>query len=92
MIELVKVVDSGALSEGDVVIIEDEKGNVFPAQIKEVLNKGSIHEEIILSKRRNLYFITSMYIDQRSWVVNVKLIVGAKMFSISNTTERFPAW
>lgn len=53
---------------GDVVVIEDSKGELTAYNNIEILNAGSGKEEILLEHKDNVYFIFSMYQKGESWV------------------------
>jgi hypothetical protein len=44
--------------------------------VKQVLNPGTDREEIIVNKKKNRYFITSMAINGTSWAKNVRIDVA----------------
>ena len=64
---------SGQIQVGDTIICEF-KGERKEYKVEEVLNPGKRGEEILLDKRNNLYFITSMSINGTSWAKNVKFL------------------
>lgn len=41
--------------------------------VKKVINAGRKSEEILLNKKKNIYFITSMAIDGESWARDVMI-------------------
>lgn len=47
------------------------KGKACTYKAKEILNAGTDIEEVLLSRKKNLYFITSMAIDGTSWAKDV---------------------
>jgi len=84
-----RILRCGVLNVGDVLIIKDSS-STFPAQVKYVINKGKKSEEIVIAKKKNMYFIMDMLINNQSWVKECYRITGAEMFSLSNTTKRYP--
>lgn len=46
-------------------------GNPHTYRAKEILYAGTDREEVIINKKKNLYFITSMAIDGSSWAKDV---------------------
>jgi hypothetical protein len=89
MIEVSSVTGVGQINEGDVLAIEARDGRKFVAVAKQVLSKGTYHEEIVISKRRNDYFIMSMLLDDKSWVKSVTRLPGFTVTAITNTTTPF---
>lgn len=77
----------GQIENGDVLIIETKTGITFPAIAKKVLHGGTEDEEVVISLRRNHYFIMSMMLAGKSWAKNVIRIPGAVLTSYSNTTK-----
>lgn len=88
-INIETVTSKSQISSGDLLIIKDKRGNIFPMKVKEVLNPGSNYEEILLSKGKNLYFILSMYLEGKSWVEYCKIVKGGEIFSISNNMNAY---
>lgn len=74
----------GQISTGDVLLIKRSNEFVAPVEVKDVLQKGTDEEEIILSKTKNQYFIMSMFIDGKSWVKECCKLVDGRIYSISN--------
>lgn len=62
---------AGQIKCGDEIHCE-YKGKLKKYTAIEVLNPGSDREEIVVNKKANIYFITSMAIDGTSWAKNVK--------------------
>lgn len=89
MISLEKLIKNGQLSVGDALLIEDIKGIVFPVTVKKINFPGGLEEEVIISLSKNKYFIVSMYLDGTSWVKKCVKIINGKIFSLSNSTERY---
>lgn len=63
----------GQILKGDKLIIISADGSVKKAVARDVLNKNTRQEEIIINKKKNLYFIVSMVIDGTSWAKCVAL-------------------
>ena len=63
----------GVLKKGDVLLV-NHKGKRKPYIVKEVLFPGKENEEIIINKKKNKYFITSMAVDGSSWAKNVMFV------------------
>lgn len=66
-----QLTQAGQIKQGAKVQICN-KGIWEAYHVDEVLNAGTDHEEIILDREINLYFITSMAIDGTSWVEKVQ--------------------
>lgn len=64
---------AGEIKPGDVIHCEF-KGRAKKYRVKEVLNAGTDLEEILINKKKNLYFITSMAVDGTSWAKNVNFV------------------
>lgn len=68
---------AGQIKVGDILIIDDgEEVKSYTAKI--VINAGTEKEEIVLRKKRNVYFITSMYLSGQSWVKDACIVRQAK--------------
>ena len=65
--------NSGQIQPGDTIHCEF-KGKSQKYRAKEVLNAGTDQEEILLNKKKNLYFITSMAVEGTSWAKNVRFV------------------
>jgi len=74
----------GQVRRGDFLLIQEKNGQSFPATVKDVLNPGSINEEIIFATGKNKYFITKMYLKCESWVQDVVIIQDCKATCIIN--------
>ena len=61
---------AGQIKRGDIVHYEF-RGVRKSSPVLAVLNHGSIREEIILKKKENIYFITSMVLGGVSWAKDV---------------------
>ncbi len=56
----------GQIKPGDTIHCEF-KGKPQRYRVKEVIHPGTDKEEILINKKKNLYFITSMAVDGSSW-------------------------
>lgn len=65
-----KLSEAGQINEGDFVKMR-YNGRMRQYKAKKVLNAGKGNEEIIINKKQNKYFITSMAIDGTSWAKDV---------------------
>ena len=65
---------AGQITKHDLLII-DYRGVSTPYFVREVLNPGEDIEEVIVNKKDNIYFITSMAIDGTSWAKNVDICI-----------------
>ena len=81
---ILKVDGVDQISKGDLLLLEKDDGITFPITVSEVINQGREGEEILISKKRNLYFIMSMYLDGTSWIKDCKIVQDGKMYSITN--------
>lgn len=70
---MVVLTDVGQIKVNDSVFCEFE-GKKQKYRAKEVLNAGTEEEEVLLNKKKNLYFITRMAIDGSSWAKNVSFV------------------
>lgn len=91
MIKIQQVTFFGQLKAGDMILVETKQDGVFAATVKDVINGSRPDEEIILSKGRNLYFITKMLINDESWAVECHKVFNGKMYSVGNTTDVLPS-
>lgn len=66
-----QLTSAGQIKPGNTVHC-DFKGRPQKYRVKEVLYAGTDKEEILINKKKNLYFITSMAIDGTSWAKNVR--------------------
>lgn len=67
---------AGQICEGDMLIFAfDSEPKRFIA--KEILCPGSECEEVIVNRKKNQYFITSMAIDGTSWAKDVHIVRAA---------------
>ena len=63
--------EAGQIRDGAIVALT--KNNVSKAYVVvKVIFPGEGNEEILLRKKKNIYFITSMAIDGSSWAKDVK--------------------
>lgn len=67
-LQTVPIIDYGQLKKGDKINLLDGAGRVHTADVKEVICPGTDREEIIICKKKNLYFITDNYLRGTSWV------------------------
>lgn len=66
--EWAEVRAAGQVRAGDKLRVYDARGEIKHFRVHQVLNPGDPrHEEIIVNRRRNFYFITSMLLDRTSW-------------------------
>lgn len=63
----------GCVEEGDLLLLNTCYGQ-FKVRAKKVLYGGTKEEEIIIHKRANHYFITSMLLNGKSWVKHARVI------------------
>lgn len=80
--------DISELSEGQLIIIQRKRcKRKLLVQVKEILHG----EEILLSRKRNDYFIWDMYRKGSSWVWRVwALPSDIEMTNITNNMNEFP--
>jgi len=71
--KLEKLKKPGQIKEKDLLLIVFN-GSICVERAKEILNSGTDREEIILVKKTNKYFITSMAIDGSSWAKDVRIL------------------
>ena len=62
---------AGQIKNGATIVLANEGAGESYENI-EVLNAGTDREEILLERKGNLYFITSMAIKGTSWANDVK--------------------
>lgn len=86
-IETNQVTKPGQIKKGDLLLLKDRNGVVFPAVAKSVIFEGTSTEEIIISLSRNLYFIMSMYLEGKSWVKDCCIIPNGEAFSLINNNN-----
>lgn len=66
-----KLEKPGQIKKGATIVLSfNGEGQVHKAE--RILRSGKSDEEIILNKKRNLYFITEMAIEGTSWAKEVK--------------------
>lgn len=63
----------GQIKAGDTVLC-DFKDKPQKYRVKDVINAGTDKEEILINKKKNIYFITSMAIDGSSWAKKVRFV------------------
>lgn len=90
--KLIELTGYGQVSAGDVLLIQRRNEFVAPVTVKDVLNKGTDKEEIILSKSKNIYFIVSMFLAGESWCKACSRLVNGKIYSISNSMHNFSTY
>lgn len=61
----------GQINKGASVVLSYD-GEAQAHIVDQVLRPGTDREEILLSTKTNLYFITSMAVDKTSWAKQVK--------------------
>lgn len=68
---------AGQVCKGDILLISGATSGRVET-VKEIVNSGvasdSDGEEIIINKRKNHYFITSVYLDGKSWAKRVLVL------------------
>lgn len=66
-----RIYKAGQVHEGDHIVLHTRNG-IITAIAREVLNPGSTEpgngEEVVYNRSKNHYFITSMLINNESWV------------------------
>ena len=71
-IRLDKLSKPGQINEGDILIIADGNGVIHSERAKIIVRPGvkcdCNGEEIILRKKKNIYFITDLFLKGKSWV------------------------
>ena len=63
-----KLSSPGQIFRGDKIILVDVEGKIRKCKAKAIINQNTDKEEIIINKKRNSYFIVSMYLNGSSWV------------------------
>ena len=83
--------DPNSIKDGDLLVIrrKEDKRDIL-VQCKEVLNRWSGEEEILLSRKNNDYFIWSMFQKGESWVWRVWNLGDVKLTNITNNMNEFP--
>ena len=71
-----RLISAGQINVGDWLSFE-LGGKRMCVSAKEVLNRGTIREEIIYNRKKNFYFITSMVLDGTSSHKNVFIVSAA---------------
>ena len=84
MIHWQSITDFGQMKEGDLILIQQKNGVVFPETVKEIIRHGSENEEIVFSMKQNKYFITKMLLDGESWAQSVVKVIDGKATCIIN--------
>lgn len=87
-IEVTPVTRFGQIESGDFVLINDGEFT-FPAEVKHVIRPGTVDEEVIISRRKNIYFASHMMLDGTSWVKAVSVVKNGRIFSYSNTMKDY---
>jgi hypothetical protein len=82
--KLIPLTAYGQLRKGDVILIRRSNEYIAPVEVKEVLSASTDQEEIIISKGRNLYFITSMFLKGESWVKECCKLMNGRLYSVAN--------
>lgn len=72
MIKILPVTAPGQIQVGDVLLIDDGR-RVYSAPCAEIC-RPHIDPEIVINRKRNQYFITSMYLAGQSWVKEVQIV------------------
>ncbi len=72
--ELVPLTAAGQIQQGDAFIFTDSDGKVKARNAELVLNPGTAEEEVVYKKRGNLYFITALVLDGKSYAKNVSVV------------------
>ena len=86
--ESTPVTGFGQINAGDFILISDGK-ITFPAEVKCVIRPGTVEEEVIISRRKNIYFISHMMLDGTSWVKAVSVVKNGRIFNYSNTMKDY---
>lgn len=83
--------DANSINDGDLLVIrrKKDKRNIL-VQCKKVLNRNTGKEEILLSNKKNDYFIWSMYEKGGSWVWRVWNLGDIELTNITNNMNEFP--
>lgn len=92
MIRLEPITDFGQIKVGDVLLLKRSNEFVAPVTVKEVIYKGTADEEVIISKTKNFYFITSMLLDGTSWVKECARLINGKLYSVANNQNDFTCY
>lgn len=88
-IALVPLERVGQLKVGDTLVITDVRQKQFIAKVRRIIDPGQRGEEIILSVRKNVYFIISNYLQGTSWIKQCSVLPEVRITWLSNTTEKF---
>jgi hypothetical protein len=63
----------GQIKRGDLIIVRNVEGEVTPVIVADIVQAGTETDEIITDKRKNSYFIVSMYLAGQSWVKDCQI-------------------
>lgn len=72
--KLEKITGEGMLEEGDLVLISRANDEIYSNTVKEVLVING-NEEVVLTRKSNKYFITSLMINGESWAKDVYKVI-----------------
>lgn len=70
-----KLTGVGQIKKGNKIILA-HNGGAEVHHAKEILMEGQPTEEILLNKKKNIYFIVSMAVSGTSWAKDVKYLSG----------------
>lgn len=82
--KVISITGFGQVLPGDVLLIKRSNEFIVPVEVKQVLNAGEATEEIVLSIRKNIYFIISMFLKGDSWVKECSKLQDGRIYSITN--------
>ena len=63
----------GQIKSGDLILLKN-RGVIESHKVKDVVASGTDREEIILKRKKNIYFIVSMALEGSSWAKSVHIV------------------
>jgi len=73
--EIKKVEKIGDIKQGDTIILTGGEYNKTPLKAQIVKNSEVDGVEVIVNKRKNYFFNLGMYLEGKSWVKEVVVII-----------------
>ncbi len=63
-----------AMKKGATIVTMNKRGKIKMEKIKDILNPGTEHVEILLNRKKNTYFSWACYMDGTSFITRVWVV------------------